>query len=72
VNGTRKPTTTPCPCCKQPKGSGKYLCYGCWGNLPGPARAALYRRDDKARDRLQELYRQVAAGVPLAEIRVTP
>jgi hypothetical protein len=49
-----------------------YLCYGCWGNLPGPARAALYRRDAKARDRLQELYRQVAAGVPLAEIQVTP
>ncbi|MEU1478930.1 hypothetical protein [Streptomyces sp. NPDC005760] len=65
-------TTRPCPCCRQPRGAAKYLCYACWGNLPGPARSALSRRDSKARDRLQELYRQVSAGVPLAEIQVTP
>ncbi|MFI5685869.1 hypothetical protein [Streptomyces sp. NPDC051636] len=64
--------TTPCPSCRQPKGPGKYLCWTCWGNLPGPARKALSRRDSKAMARLQELHRQLAAGVPLAEIAVTP
>lgn len=64
--------TTPCPSCRQPKGPGKYLCWTCWGSLSGLARRALSRRDSKAMDRLQELYRQLAAGVPLAEIRVTP
>lgn len=64
-------TSRPCPCCRQPKGAGKYLCFACWGNLPCTARRALSRRDSKAVDRLQELYRQVAAGVPLAEIQVT-
>ncbi|MEU1275290.1 hypothetical protein [Streptomyces sp. NPDC005799] len=65
-------TTTPCPSCQQPKGPGKYLCYPCWGNLPGLARRALSRRDSKAMARLQELRLQLAIGVPLAEIEVTP
>ena len=65
-------TTTPCPSCRQPKDTGKYLCWACWGNLRGPARRALSRRDTQARARLIELHRQLAAGVPLAEIGVTP
>lgn len=35
------------------------------------ARRALNRRDSKAMDRLQELHRQLAAGVPPAAIEVT-
>ena len=66
------PTNTPCPSCRQPKGPGKYLCWTCWGNLTGLTRRALSRRDSKALARLQELHRQLAAGMPLAEIRVTP
>lgn len=63
---------TPCPSCRQPKGPGKYLCWTCWGSLPGPVRRALSRRDSQAMARLQELHRQLAADVPLAEIEVTP
>jgi len=66
------PTTTPCPSCRQPKGPRLYLCGLCWGTLTGLARHALSRRDSQAMQRLQELHRQLAAGVPLAEIRVTP
>lgn len=66
-------TATRCPGCPSGmKGPGKYLCLGCWSTLPMTARRALSRRDSKARTRLQELYRQTAAGIPLAEIRVTP
>lgn len=65
-------TTTPCPSCRQPKGPGKYLCWTCWGSLPGAARRALSRRDRQAMDRLQDLYRQLGEGVPLAEVEVTP
>lgn len=64
--------TTPCPSCRQTKGPGKYLCWTCWGSLPGPARKSLTRRDSKAMARLQELHRQLAAGVPVTEIAVTP
>lgn len=65
--------STPCPACRsRERGTGKYLCYGCWHGLPLRARRALQRHDVKATDRLQELYRQIARGVPLAEIEVTP
>ncbi|MGW0821798.1 hypothetical protein [Streptomyces sp. NPDC002845] len=64
---------TPCPACRararQPR---HYLCDQCWGNLPGPTRRALNRRDSKATTRLQELHRQLAAGMHLADIQVTP
>lgn len=66
--------TTPCPgpCPGGVRSSGKYLCLGCWSDLPMAARRALNRRDSSAMDRLQELYRQLTAGVPLAQIEVTP
>ncbi|MEV0963289.1 hypothetical protein AB0J25_11985 [Streptomyces sp. NPDC049910] len=64
--------STLCPCCRRPKGRGKYLCAGCWGVLPGFTRRALNRRDSRAHPRLRELHRQLAAGVPLSEIRVSP
>jgi hypothetical protein len=64
--------TSPCPSCRQPKGPGKYLCLDCWSALPGLARRSLNRRDSKAMARLQELYSQIASGVPLDEIQVTP
>jgi hypothetical protein len=67
-----RPATTPCPSCRQPKAQRLYLCGMCWGSLTGLARRALSRRDSKAMARLQELHRQLAAGVPLAEIEVTP
>lgn len=65
------PATTPCPCCRQPKGPRLYLCGLCWGTLPGLVRRSLSRRDSQARGRLVELHRQIAAGVPLAKIQVT-
>lgn len=66
-------TTTPCPSCKTGrKGPGKYLCLNCWTTLTNTARRALNRRDSKAFARLRELHRQLDAGVPLAEIKVTP
>jgi hypothetical protein len=67
-------TATPCPgpCPNGIRGSGKYLCLGCWSDLPMAARRALNGRDSKAMDRLQELYRQLSAGVPLAEVQVSP
>lgn len=66
-------TNTRCPGCPSGmKGPGKYLCLGCWNTLPMAQRRLLNRRDSHAMDRLQELYRQLAAGVPLAEIGVTP
>ncbi|MFF6985636.1 hypothetical protein [Streptomyces sp. NPDC010273] len=63
---------TRCPGCPDGmKGPGKYLCLGCWSTLPMAARRLLNRRDSHAMARLQELYRQVTAGVPLAEIHIT-
>jgi predicted amidophosphoribosyltransferase len=63
---------SPCPSCRQPKGQGKYLCLGCWSELPMWTRRALNRRDRSALFRLSELHRQLAAGVPLGEIQVSP
>lgn len=64
---------TRCPgCLSGVKGPGKYLCLGCWNTLPMAQRRLLNRRDSRAIDRLQELYRQTAEGVPLDEIQVTP
>ncbi|MFE6486618.1 hypothetical protein ACFVGN_27295 [Streptomyces sp. NPDC057757] len=62
----------PCPSCRQPKGARKYLCLTCWDTLPALARRHLNRRDQRAMSRLQELYRQIAEGVPLREIEVSP
>lgn len=62
-----------CPACSTgTKGTGKYLCYDCWGVLTLRTRKALNRLDMKGMQRLQELYDQVHKGVPLAEIEVTP
>jgi hypothetical protein len=63
---------SPCPSCRSPKGPGKYLCLDCWHALPDAARRLLNRRDSRAMTRLQELYAQLVADVPLAEIKVSP
>lgn len=66
-------TTTRCPACPSGrKGTGKYLCLSCWSTLPVAARRHLNRRDSRAFARLRELHTQLAAGVPLAEIEVSP
>lgn len=64
--------TAPCHGCGTPRPPGKYLCGNCWGSLPHTARRALSRRDSQAFARLRELHRQLDAGVPLADIQVTP
>lgn len=72
---TRQETTmaTRCPSCtNRTKGPGKYLCLNCWSSLSLVTRRALNRRDDRAMTRLQELHRQLAAGVSLAEMTVSP
>lgn len=64
---------TRCPGCPTGmRGPGKYLCLGCWSTLPMPQRRLLNRCDSRAMARLQELYTQLAEGVPPAEITVTP
>ncbi|MER7973784.1 hypothetical protein ABTX35_33070 [Streptomyces sp. NPDC096080] len=71
---SRPAGTSPCPSCRQPRAAGKYLCGDCWSALPGPARTALNRRGNRATalHRLQELHRQLAAGVPLTRIEISP
>lgn len=65
-------TATRCPGCPSGmKATGKYLCLGCWSDLPMTARRALNRRDSMAFSRLRQLHRQLEAGTPLAEIRIT-
>ena len=64
--------TTPCRSCQTPKPLRLYLCPSCWEQLSAPARRALNLRGSQAFPRLRELHRQVDAGVPLGEIRVTP
>lgn len=62
-----------CPGCPHgAKGPGKYLCARCWPSLPLTTQRALNRRDNHARVRLQQLHRQLAAGVPLADMVVSP
>jgi hypothetical protein len=65
-------TTTPCRVCRTPKPVRQYLCPTCWAGLSGPARHALIRRDSMALARLRDLYRQIDAGMALADVRVTP
>lgn len=65
---------TPCRSCRAPRPPRMYLCGNCWGQLPTATRRALNRKDGRTLPivRLRELHRQLDAGVPLAEIRVTP
>ncbi|TXS35139.1 hypothetical protein EAO77_37705 [Streptomyces sp. t39] len=63
---------TPCPSCRQPKSPRRYLCLACWCQLSDAARRALSRRDSQAMARLRELHRQLEAGVPPADIAVSP
>ncbi|MEC3995053.1 hypothetical protein VSR01_16530 [Actinacidiphila sp. DG2A-62] len=65
-------TATPCPSCRTPKPVRHYLCPACWRQLPAAARDALDRRDGQAFARLRELRASLAAGVPLADISITP
>jgi len=60
----------PCHNCRTPRPPRMYLCRNCWALLSNPARRALNRADNHAR--LRELHHQLDAGVPLAEIQVTP
>ncbi|MEU4348281.1 hypothetical protein [Streptomyces sp. NPDC023838] len=65
--------TTPCPAhCGRQRHPRQYLCPTCWDALPTPAKRALGRRGPHAMTRLRELHRQIAAGVPLGQIAVTP
>lgn len=62
-----------CPACGGERRSLKvYLCEDCWWLLIPAARTALKRRDNMATARVIELRRQLAAGVPLEGVRVTP
>jgi hypothetical protein len=65
-------THTPCPACRQPKAASRYLCLACWSQLSDAARRALSRRDTHAMARLRDLHRQLEAGVPPAEVTVSP
>ncbi|MGW5736977.1 MULTISPECIES: hypothetical protein [Streptomyces] len=64
--------TSPCRGCRQPRPPRMYLCGACWGQLTAATRRALTRKGAGAIGRLRELHTQLEAGVPLAEIRVTP
>lgn len=64
--------TTLCRGCGRPRAPRMYLCGKCWNHLPAPTRRALNRRGDRAIGRLRELHDQLDAGVPLADIQVTP
>jgi hypothetical protein len=61
-----------CPACGGSKPASYYLCPADWRQLSGAARTALWKRDARAPLRLLELNRQIADGVPLSEIAVTP
>jgi hypothetical protein len=62
-----------CPGCgNQTRQQGMYLCLTCWNQLGPMTRLQLNWKDDGAMRRLQELYDQLAQGVPLAEIVVIP
>lgn len=61
-----------CPNCHGARRPRHYLCLGCWDGLTPAARAALRRRDARAAARLMELHRQLAAGVPLHKIQMSP
>jgi hypothetical protein len=66
-------TPTPCPACHtRPRRPRQYLCGTCWAALPPAARRALTSRGPAAITRLQQLHDQLADGVPLTEIQVTP
>lgn len=62
----------PCHNCRTPRPPRMYLCGNCWSSLSATARRALNRRDKSAFLRLRELHKQLDAGVPLADIQVTP
>lgn len=51
-----------------------YLCGSCWDQLATATRRALNRKDGRAQPiaRLRQLHTQLDAGIPLAEIWVTP
>jgi hypothetical protein len=65
-------TPSPCPSCRtRTKGPGKYLCGTCWNALNPATRRLLSSSGSRAFARLRQLHRQLDAGVPLAEIRIT-
>ncbi len=60
----------PVPDCPNPREPRHYLCRACWYALPVPQRRRLRLEDPRALERLSSLYRQVAAGTPLAHVEV--
>jgi hypothetical protein len=66
--------TTPrgrCLCCGAVKEEGKYLCLGCWNQIPGQERYKLSKRDNRSGVRLLEMSKQFARGIPPEEIKVS-
>lgn len=61
---------TVCPSCEGDKDPARYLCRGCRATLPAPTRKALDKRDDNSTHRADELLDQLAASVPLYQIKV--
>lgn len=62
-----------CPGCGGERRSLKvYLCENCWLLLSPWVRESLKRRDSLATARLMQLRRQLSAGIPVEEVRVSP
>lgn len=65
--------STSCPGCRvRERPGGTYLCYDCWGQLRLPVRRALGRPDMPAMRRLQDLFGQINAGIPLDDTNIVP
>jgi len=69
---TRRTDERPLPLLPNPPTSAHVRLPHLLGPTPAAARRALNRRDSHAHARLRELHNQLDAGIPLAEIRVSP
>lgn len=59
-----------CPACRRRRARTHYLCPVCWYALTPDTRRQLLRRDAGAIRRLRQLYEQIGAGTPLADIHI--
>lgn len=66
-------TELKCPGCNGERKRRTYVCADCWWLLKPWVRTALRKRDGgMATARLMQLYRQLASGVPMEDVEVTP